>query len=160
MMGMYWCAESDEPLTETIRIRDCMPPAPSDEDPSPPPAPLVPVPPPAPASAVEVSPPCASAQAMLRRLMWLRARVSAPAIMVAEVDATSDAVVEVISSCRFRVTCSSTTRKGRYLLTCAGLGSGPGPGPVLVPFWLLSLKLLLIDTSPSLSLFLLLSLCL
>lgn len=59
--------------------------------------------------------PCASAQEIVRRLMWLSASVKAPAIIVEVVELTWEALVEARSSRRFRVTCSSTTRKGRYL---------------------------------------------
>lgn len=116
MIGMYWCAEPVELLTEIIKIRDCrpvevlavadavlvVPPGSKDAE-----------------VAVEASsfePPCLSAHEIVWRLMWLNASVRAPAIMVEVVELISAAFVESSSSRRLRVTCSSTMRKGRYLL--------------------------------------------
>lgn len=64
---------------------------------------------------VSMSPPCASFHASVRRLMWLSARVNAPAIMVEVVDWRVEGVVWVIRLWRWLETCSSTMRKGRYL---------------------------------------------
>lgn len=64
---------------------------------------------------VSMSPPWASFHASVRRLMWLSARVNAPAIMVEVVDWRVEGVVWVIRLCRWLETCSSTMRKGRYL---------------------------------------------
>lgn len=66
---------------------------------------------------VSISPPCASFHANVRRLMWLSARVSAPAIIVEVVDWRVSGVVWDIRLWRCVETCSSTMRKGRYLFT-------------------------------------------
>nr|KMM71783.1 hypothetical protein CPAG_08084 [Coccidioides posadasii RMSCC 3488] len=52
--------------------------------------------------------------------MWLRARVRAPAIMVEVAELTEAGEVVARRALRLRVSCSSTMRKGRYLLD-AGL---------------------------------------
>lgn len=54
--------------------------------------------------------------------MWLRARVKAPAIMVDVLLETASGVVSESREDRFRTTCSSTSRKGRYLLPEGLLG--------------------------------------
>ena len=64
-------------------------------------------------------PPFSSAYESISRLMLLRARVRAPAIIVELVFATSDAVVDERRAERLRITSSSTRRKGRYLLEFA-----------------------------------------
>ena len=75
---------------------------------------------------VSMSPPCASFHASVRRLMWLSARVNAPAIMVEVVDWRVEGVVWVIRLWRWLETCSSTMRKGRYLFMLVVLDGGCG----------------------------------
>ena len=115
MMGMYWCARSVEGEAEISRIRDC-----SDVLR----ASLVDEvswwPLPVPSLAVLLPPPplpiSDSAYVMDSRLMWLSARVRAPAIMVDVLLATASGVVLDSRRVRFRTSSSSTRRKGRYLL--------------------------------------------
>lgn len=83
--------------------------------------------------------PCASAQVMVRRLMWLRSSVRAPAIIVDVVELISVGSVDASRSRIDVVTCSSTTRNGRYLL--ARLADENA--------WVLPLSAPFISTSPS-----------
>jgi hypothetical protein len=115
--GMYWWAESDEPLTDTTKIRLCRRSSSLDAeyrfegpelDPSA-------------AASLRFAPPCSSAQAIVRRFMWLRARVRAPASIVEVLPCRCDGVVLSIRAWRLRVICSSTRRKGRYLLCRVGV---------------------------------------
>ncbi len=117
IMGMYWCAEPVALLTEMMRIRDCRPSAPLS---------LVAVERRAVSGSPkwvseDVSPPWASAHAIVRRLMWVRASVNAPAIIVEVLLSTSVRLVESIRCLRLDVTCSSTILNGRYLFTCLSL---------------------------------------
>lgn len=57
--------------------------------------------------------------------MWLRPRVSAPAIMVDAEDRISSDEVAASSSFKLRVNCSSTMRNGRYLLVSGTASPSP-----------------------------------
>jgi hypothetical protein len=113
MMGMYWCARSVEGEAEIRRIRDwrvlllvvtasvvlveLLSAA------------AVPV-------VVDEAPIIDSAWRMDSRLIWLRARVRAPAIMVDVAEETESGVVVERRVVRLWRSSSSTRRKGRYLL--------------------------------------------
>ncbi len=110
MMGMYWCARSVEGEAEIRRIRDCRVLVPASVV-----AETVLVASVAVAVMV-VAPMRDSACRMDSRLMWLRARVRAPAIMVDVLDETESGVVVERRMVRLWRNSSSTRRKGRYLL--------------------------------------------
>lgn len=129
--GMYWCAESLDPLTETIRIRLWSRSSSFEAEYRPGPVPAAPAPapapplPPSPAASSKSAPPCSSAQAMVRRLMLLSANVRAPASMVEVLPRRSLLLVESMSSFSCFVTCSSTKRNGRYLFVCGAAAPSP-----------------------------------